>query len=254
VRLLAIFACAACGFDPRAATSDGPVSVDHVDAIVTDAPASVADAKAADAMTPFCDPNDATLVACYEFEDALTDGSKNHLDPNVMVDVSYGAGKVGSALVVGSNTEVDVAENSLFGVAAVTIEAWINPVAIPTDRGGILDCDGRYGFFLYANDDVECLAGGGTASAGPIPTGQWTHVACTDDGATLRVYLNGKLAGSAASSALSRTGSMTGITLGGNNPPGGGNPLGGSLDELRLFGSARTAAQICADSTASECD
>jgi hypothetical protein len=243
-------ACVACGFDPHATMIDGATSVAPLDAPVADAQAT--DAPAADAMIPYCDANDTTLVACYEFENTLNDGSINHLDPNIIDDVSYGSGVVGSALVVGSNTEVDVAENSVFGVTAVTIEAWINPARIPTDRAGILDCDGRYGFFLYSNDEVECIAGG-TASAGPIAIGEWTHVACTSDGTTVRVYVDGKLAGSASATALSTTGSMTGITLGGNNPPGGGDPLGGSLDELRLFRAARTAGQICADSKGSGC-
>lgn len=232
-----------------AVVGDGAVGGGAADG--ADAPA--VDARTTDAPIPYCDPNDTTLVACYEFEQTVQDGSINHLDPNVLDNVSYGVGAVGSALVVGATTEVDVPESNLFGVTAVTIEAWIDPAQIPTDRGGILDCDGRYGFFLYSTDQIECIAGG-TATAGPIATDEWTHVACTGDGTTVRVYINGKLAGSAAASALSTTGSMTGITLGGNNPAGGGDPLGGSLDELRLFSAARTAQQVCADSRAGSCD
>jgi hypothetical protein len=251
VRVLAIAACAACGFDPRMAAA---VVVDGAGSSGGDGgDAPAADVQSIDAPIPYCDPNDTTLVACYEFEQTVQDGSINHLDPNVIDDVSYGSGAVGSALVVGATTEVDVADSNLFGVTAVTIEAWIDPAQIPTDRGGILDCDGRYGFFLYSNDEVECIAGG-TANAGPIAIGRWTHVACTSDGTTVRVYIDGKLAGSAAAAALSTTGSLSGITLGGNNPQGGGDPLGGSLDELRLFGAARTAEQVCADSRASSCN
>ncbi|HUJ58160.1 MAG TPA: LamG domain-containing protein [Kofleriaceae bacterium] len=207
---------------------------------------------APDAVPPFCDPDDATLVACYELDGEVQDGSPHHLDPDVTDNVAFGAGKVGQAMVIGATTEVDVAESPLFGVSALTIEAWIAPSQLPSDRGGVLDCDGRYGFFLYASDQIECIAGG-TATAGPIATQQWTHVACTSDGTAVSVYIDGRLAASAPATALSPTGSQTGITIGGNNPPGGGDPLVGSLDQLRLYGVARTPAEICADAAA-PCD
>ncbi len=210
------------------------------------------DVEQADAVVTYCDSSDPTLVACYEFENALTDGSVHHLDPDVHTGVSYGPGNVGQALVIGQATEVDVAENSAFGVAALTIEAWIDPTQLPPNRGGILDCDGRYGFFLYANGQLDCIAGG-IVTAGPITPGRWTHVACTSDGSTTTIYIDGKVASTTAAGPISLTGSQTGITLGGNNPPGGGDPLVGSLDELRLFSAARTAAQVCADSGLTTC-
>jgi hypothetical protein len=236
---------AACSFRPRLGhVDDGPLVVD-----------GAADAKTtADAAPPFCDPSDATLIACYQFEGTVADGSPNHLDPNVTKNVTYGSGKVGMALVVSSTTEVDIPESSKFGVTAVTIEAWINPSQIPANglRGGILDCDGRYGFFLYSDANVRCTAGG-TVAAGPIQPNRWTHVACTADGANLSVYVDGALAQSAPASQLPPLGSQTGITLGGNNPPNGGDPLDGSLDQVRLYSVARTAREICLDAARSPC-
>lgn len=201
---------------------------------------------------PFCDPGDPTLIACYELEDTLADGSVHHLDPNVAINASFAAGKVGRALVVSPTTEVDVAESALFGTSAMTIEAWIDPVALPTagKRAGILDCDGRYGFFLHPNGDLQCTTVTATAV---VQAARWTHVACTNDGATARIYVDGSVVATAAATPLPLTGSQSGITLGGNNPPGGGDPLNGALDQVRLFKVARTPAQLCAAAGRTTC-
>jgi hypothetical protein len=196
--------------------------------------------------TPFCDATDANLVACYEFENTVADASSHHNNPTIMINVSYGAGQVGRALLVSPTTEVDVPDSSSFNVSALTIEAWIDPAAIPTGtaRAGILDCQNRYGFFLHPNGDLICTAGGSVTAAANVQPNRWTHVACTNDGASLRIYVNGSLAAMAAAGPPA-TGGVDGITLGGNNPPGGGDPLDGALDELRLFSVARSATQIC---------
>jgi concanavalin A-like lectin/glucanase superfamily protein len=210
---------------------------------------------AIDAAAPFCDSTDPTLVACYAFENTLADGSPNGHDPNVMSNVTFAAGKIGQALVVGPTTEVDVPDSTGFDVAALTIEAWIAPAALPASgaRAGILDCEAQYGFFLHDQGNLSCTAGGGvTAPNGGIAAGDWHHVACTSDGAIVTIYIDGTAVVSGPGGALS-SGGTTGITLGGNNPPGGGSPLDGTLDQVRLYSAARTAAQICADAGRASC-
>ena len=54
----------ACGFRSPAGSLDAAVPID---------------APAADAATPFCDPADPHLVACYEFEGNTHDGSSHGL-------------------------------------------------------------------------------------------------------------------------------------------------------------------------------
>lgn len=240
----------ACGFRP----SDDLGASDAANS-VSDGPRADVALLAIDAprIAPFCDPSDVALVACYEFESSLADGSSHHNDPDIALNVTYGTGKVAAALVVSSTTEVDVADNTSFDVAAFTIEAWINPSQIPTgsNRAGILDCDQRFGFFLHSNGDLVCTGGTSLTVAAGVRVGQWTHVACTDDGATLTIYVDGTATSGAG--GMPPTGPHTGITIGGNNPPGGGSPLDGSIDQLRLFGVARTAAQLCADAGKTSC-
>jgi hypothetical protein len=222
------------------------------DGVTAPRDSAAGDAATADASPPFCDPGDATLVACYAFEGSVLDGSSNHHDPNIALNISYAAGKTGQALIVGGTTEVDVPESGAFTVPALTIEAWIDLAAVPGlgNRAGILDSEGRWGFFVYDTGDLHCIAGGTAIATATVTAGQWTHVACTNDGATLTIYVNGRAAVAQTASALAGNGAATGLTLGGNNPPGGGNPLDGAIDQLRLYCIARTAAQICGDAGA----
>jgi len=82
----------------------------------------------------------------------------------------------------------------------------------------------------------------------PIAKGQWTHIAVTDDGKSLTLYVNGKKV-AAAATALPAINGVTGI---GGTPQGVTlaspvSPFIGEMDELRLSKIARHAASIRAD-------
>jgi hypothetical protein len=251
-------ASAACGFHPLQDTT-GTGGGDDAASPPGDGPAVIAADAAKQPMdapiqvTAFCDSTDTHLVGCYRFENNLTDESSYH-NSGTTTAVSYANGKVGKALFVGTTTGIDIADSSSFDVADLTIEAWISPSTIPTgtNRAGILDCDGQYGFFLYANGDLTCTASGSVTAQANIQPNHWTHVACTHANNTISIYVDGALISSGAGGTLA-TASTTGITLGGNNPPGGGNPLNGLLDQVRLYGVGRTAQQICADAGRTTC-
>jgi hypothetical protein len=107
-------------------------------------------------------------------------------------------------------------------------------VAIFTERGdfgtpNVLQCDVRVGSSLKA-------------VYGPALTiGTWVHVAITFDGTTIRLYLNGSLYSSSVSSGVLRTGDL--LTVAGTDPF---NSYDSDVvvDDVRLFSSAQTAAQI----------
>jgi glucose/arabinose dehydrogenase len=124
----------------------------------------------------------------------------------------------------------------------MTVEAWVRP----TRKGGSL------GFHETKRGDAWALyqdesAIGARAARGKAPRlRRWTHLAMTYDGATIRRYVNGTLAGTSA-----HTGTI---------PPSrrplrfGGNAVfkqwfKGRLDEVRVYASALTPAQIQADMT-----
>jgi hypothetical protein len=199
-------------------------------------------------LAPFCDRGDPRLVACYEFEGNTNDTSGHSLDAS-MVNVTFVAGQVGMAMQFGATSAADVSENPAFDVPQITIEAWINPSALPAGRAGIVDNDGQYGFFLQSNGDLQCTAE--TAAAG-IVAGRWTHVACTVDGTNAKIYVDGSLKGMATQGSLG-SGGTTGISIAADNPPGSGSRLIGLIDQLRVENAARTAAEICADAGRTSC-
>lgn len=227
-----------------------------------DAPGMATDASVMfDAIhSTFCDPITG-LVACYEFEGNAKDGSGNGLDATT-TNVTFVPGKVGQAMQVAADSSAIVNANDLFdNVSRFTIEAWIRPSTSPGSGGSYILAVG-IGYWLAINSDgtLVCvmfksgLATGRVTTTTTVTIGQWTHVACTYDGAAavLNVYINGSVAG----------------THTGGGPPGNGaNDMGiagppgpqpvytlvGLIDQLRLLNVARSAAAICTDAGMTSC-
>ena len=205
----------------------------------------------ADDVAPFCDATDPTLVGCWEFEDSLADasGEDNHASS---ATAGFATGKVGKALALQADTLVTVPDTASLTPTRLTIEAWINPSQLPTggDRMGIFDNNGQYGFFLYENR-IECSATTAISATATIVTNTWTHVACTYDGTTGRVYTDGVQRAMATGNGDLGAGDSSGSVIGGNSPSG--NHLIGMIDQLRVWNVALTAPQICAAASAPLC-
>jgi hypothetical protein len=228
----------ACGFEHG-------LAADSIDA--RDAP-DVNDAPIDARIAPFCDPTDTTLVACYEFESNAKDASANMLDATT-ANVDYANGRVGMALLFGATSSAEVPDSAALDVAALTIEAWINPSQAPSTglRMGIIDMDGRAGFFLQDSGQIRCIASTSAQVAANIALDTWTHVACTYAAPTLTIYVNGVAFPSVTNGGPLATTSTTGISIAADNPAGSGSRLVGMIDELRLMSRARTANEICVD-------
>ncbi len=72
----------------------------------------------------------------------------------------------------------------------------------------------------------------------------WTHLAATYDGATLRLFVNGVQVASVARSGAIAT-SADPLQIGGD--PIYGQYFAGRIDEVRVYNTALTAAQIQTD-------
>lgn len=235
-----LVATAACQFDHGRLLLDAALEVD-----APDAPPDLAIDQAA---APYCDPENPALVACYPFEGSTEDRSGHNLDAT-MTNVSFVPGKVGMAMQFGTTSAADVADSALFDVSAITIEAWVNPSQIPAAglRMGILDNQGQYGLFIYEQGQLGCTAGGSGRVTANITANTWTHVACTYDGSTFTIYVNGNALYTQTGGTALATAGTTGISLAADNPPGAGSQLVGLLDEVRILSVARSAPEICAD-------
>ena len=205
---------------------------------------------------PFCDPTDPNAVVCYDFEGNANDGASHHLVTTTM-NVAFAPGKDGQAMQFGATSAADVADNALFDVATVTLEAWIKPSLLPTNgnRADVLDMDRQYALFLHADGTLTCALVGGPSltTVAKVTINQWTHVACSYDGAVGTIYIDGAASVSTGGGGTLGTNGTTGISLASDNPNGSGGQLIGLIDNLRLMNVARTAAQICADAGKSTC-
>jgi hypothetical protein len=143
--------------------------------------------------------------------------------------------------------------NDLFDLPmAMTLEAWVrydNPIGIETAIGGhFANVGGSYALLRDNPPNIRFAvstpATNSAGSAGTVGAGEWTHIAGSYDGATLRVYVNGALAGTAP-----QTGTVTDVTeLWFCRFPlaAGGGFLDGQIDEVRIWGVVRSASQIAA--------
>ncbi|MFZ2898546.1 MAG: LamG-like jellyroll fold domain-containing protein, partial [Saprospiraceae bacterium] len=145
------------------------------------------------------------------------------------------------------------------GVTKITLESWV----YPTNGGaGVILCKGpatsanaidieRNGQTLYFR---VCGAGDSYGYVNSVlPTNTWTHIACVYDGTQtgnanrLKIYVNGVQQTLTFLNTIPATTPNSGnpLTLGSFN--GGLHPFGGALDEVRIWNTARTQAEIQAN-------
>jgi len=172
-------------------------------------------------------------------------------------------GRIGGALELTGAEDISIPNSaSLNLTSTVTLEAWINPEPQLTQwaplifKGSETYLQRQYSLWLR-NDGLVYL---GTADAsgeqnvqtavGQVTPGQWTHVAGVIDRVTgtLQIYINGTV----AASGILRTGNsvstlnplLVGRTLEENS---GYSMYQGRIDEVRIWNTARSAAQILAN-------
>lgn len=154
----------------------------------------------------------------------------------------------------GSTNFLSAGTNALFDItAALSLECWINPA----DQSGNRYVIAKYNsgnaalqsYLLYVKQYESAVLTVVTAgptnnqlnSNAPLPIGQWTHVVGTYDGATMKVYVNGRL-----DTSLAKTGAMlvtaAPLVLAGRS--GLVANLPGSLDEVAVYNVALTADQV----------
>lgn len=201
------------------------------------------------------------LVGAYAFNEGtgtIAGDSSGAGNGGTLSNAAWTAsGVFGSALSFnGSNAWVSIADAaSLDLTTSMTLEAWVRPSAITSDWRTIVLKERPSGlaYALYAADGASRPPAGyvsinGTDAAAVAPTtlplDTWTHVAMTYNGATLRLYVNGQLAGSRAIAGPAAV-SAGPLRIGGNAV--WGEWFSGSIDEVRIYNRALSQAEIQAD-------
>jgi hypothetical protein len=234
---LALVLLTACSFSTNVDAPDREGSVIDAppeDALVTGTEAIL--------TTPLCNPADATLRACYAFENTTQDGSSYNNDlaaPNTV----YVNGRTapGKALLTTNSTYATAATTSL-DITTFTFRMWIRPNAIPTGgaRMGLLDSGGRYRVFLQTGGAIRCAVTNGadlTSATNAVSANVWQRVTCRYNGQTMQIYVDGTMVGSSnTSSTVPATGGN--MVIGHNNPSG--ENFNGAIDDLQIFSALVT--------------
>jgi len=223
------------------------------------------------------------LVAAYSFNEGAgttaSDASGTGNTGTIVNAVWTTRGKYGNSLLFnGKNALVTVKDAaSLDLTTGMTLEAWVNPFAIPPAHCippapcywmDVIHKDSdRYYIEASSNRNGEPEAGGifvrhwtsllhfvlhfrarhgKNIVFGPsaLPLNTWTHLALTYDSAMIRFYVNGVLVGSSPETFAITT-STKPLCIGGD--PTQGQFFNGIIDEVRVYNVALTAAQIQTD-------
>jgi uncharacterized repeat protein (TIGR02543 family) len=134
---------------------------------------------------------------------------------------------------------------------AFTAEAWINPSSSNTNAQIMSQGTGSNRFYLKLNssNNLIALRDNGTpaevATTYPLPNNSWSHVAVVFDGTNAIFFVNGQQIQS-SSYSLGSVSTGTGFYVGeyAPVPTDAGNAFKGQIDQVKVWGSALTQAQI----------
>ena len=153
----------------------------------------------------------------------------------------------------GVNAAVTIPGNNAYDLSSTTggtIELWVNPTTLSSDFATLLGNRGNntvhYSIHLSSTQVGLDMGSGVNAINLPdtlTPTGVWHHMAFVNTGSLTNVYINGNLLGPIPGSFGSAT--LQQLTLGQALTPGANETaFNGSLDEVRIWNTQRTAADI----------
>jgi hypothetical protein len=161
------------------------------------------------------------------------------------------SGKFNKAIKLdGSNDYVLVGnQTAIQTFNTLTISGWIKADTFATGDLNVIYYKDTSGFYFGVNDNKlrfrsSDLTSDLTETTTNLSTGVWTHVAATYDGATVKLYVNGREEVSEAA-----TGTISENTINATIGAFGtsSNFFDGTIDELKLYDSALTAQQIQLD-------
>src|SRR3989339_2070694 len=159
-------------------------------------------------------------------------------------------GKVGKALQFdGLNTYVTISDSNVLDLTTgISIEAWVKTDVITTDGGPTRRVLDKGVYVLAASDQAyfKVVIGGVNKGVGKAWTSadanSWHHLIGTYDGATVKLYQDGTLAGqTSATGNIDVNGNPLIIGRQGTSPAG---RFDGVIDEVKIYNRALSASEV----------
>ena len=216
---------------------------------------NIFNAGSAGKCKPRCVTPPSDLVSWWDGDDNPFDRQdSNH--GTLQNGATFGAGKVGRAFSFsGLNQRVEVPNSpSLDLTNAVTLDAWVAPSQVGEGTGGttfiakgdLTDANNQSYDLVYAPNGTVLMRVGNSsgldqvASVTVLPLNTFSHIAGTYDGAFIKIYINGVLENSKASSIGAMVVNNLPLRIGANNLSG----YIGLIDEVEIFNRALTEQEI----------
>ena len=159
----------------------------------------------------------------------------------------------------GTNDFVQTTYAGVMGTTNRTFEAWIYLSATPTGNKCIMDYGrnaiySRNTFCVDANRRLVYLSGGNNISSNTnaVPIGTWAHVAFVLNSGTGYFYVNGVQVGTGLLPSVNTPSGYDNFKIG-NRVSGGTIPFPGSIDEVRIWGVARSQTEIASNMNTEFC-
>jgi biopolymer transport protein ExbB len=179
---------------------------------------------------PASDPKGSYDAASAVFHFNEAGGNPADSGPNALNATAFSGERVAASFANGGarfNGSQSLTLPAINAVGGLSVAMWLKPAMLD---GALLQAGGLN--VALAGGTVNVQAGEASVAASvPLTTGKWHHLAITVD-STLKVYIDGKLAGEALIAALP----VGALTVGGG--------YSGELDEVQLSGKVRDAAWI----------
>lgn len=181
---------------------------------------------------------------------------------NAITSSDWVPGKIGSALHFnGTSQYVSLADTADLSPTTISTNVWIKPEKLASTVGDSIvvyehenttNPFEAYSLYMDSGDDRMYCKFCNSSNTCALPStinslsaNTWYHLTCTWDGSTVKTYLNGDLQSSAALTGSIKNGDDA-FTLGAGDA-GFSFFFPGIIDDFKLYGYARTQAQIQQD-------
>lgn len=201
-----------------------------------------------------CTP-DPDLRLCIDFDDdqALSSDGSGRGHDAVYSDIAVMPRAQEQAVALTEDSRLTVPESPDLDITGnFTAMAWARPADRP-DSGEsywVLDNNRQYSMSYQSNGKFRCALDTTTVDSSlGVPSDAWYHVACTYDPSarSLRIYVNGMLAGCRSVQGQIPTDGQEGLAIGSNinAGPSFSDAFVGGIDNVEVYARTFTQSQVC---------